>query len=72
MTMTTTRKFPPQEPAALKYGSADALDEIGRRIKVLEKKCVRQLESQGFSAGQIATESFLHMRYEERRLFNTG
>ena len=53
-----------QEPTALHYGSPDASEEIDKRIAKLREKCVANLAKQGFAADQIATEAFLHMRYE--------
>ncbi|XP_041376521.1 5-oxoprolinase-like [Gigantopelta aegis] len=53
-----------QEPSAKTYSPA-SFAYIDERLDVLTKKCVDELESQGFSRNQIKTEAFLHLRYDK-------
>lgn len=51
-----------QEPSSLHYEKKN-FAAIEERLKLLQRNCVEKLKSQGFSAENIETEPFLHLRY---------
>ncbi len=52
-----------QTPSALEYSEANMAD-LRDELDSLGKKCVAKLRDQGFPEDKIATERFLHMRYQ--------
>ncbi|XP_077982211.1 5-oxoprolinase-like isoform X2 [Glandiceps talaboti] len=52
-----------QEPCALTY-QTESFQYIDDRIEAMKKKCVEELERQGFERSHIETEAFLNLRYE--------
>ncbi|XP_069477903.1 5-oxoprolinase [Ambystoma mexicanum] len=52
-----------QEPCSMAYAE-DSYPLLDERISALGRKCVAELEGQGFQRSQIETEAFLHLRYE--------
>nr|CAD7404141.1 unnamed protein product [Timema cristinae] len=52
-----------QEPCAKIY-EPESFSYLDERLDALSKQCVEQLQSQGFTPGQIGTEAYLHLRYE--------